>query len=58
MAETSNYGLYITEAADNPTFKDWREKMAAAGDSNMEKIDEALKELSDGLGSKGVIRQW
>lgn len=42
MAETTNYGLYITEAADNPSFEDWRNALCGSNDSNMQKIDAAL----------------
>ena len=42
MAETTNYGLYITETADNPSFEDWRNALCGSNDSNMQKIDAAL----------------
>ena len=46
MSETTNYGLYLTE--DNTEkFKDWREKMNGANDSNMVKIDTALGKKAD-----------
>lgn len=60
MAETTNYGLYVTEELDDPTFKMWREKMADANDSNMVKIDQAIASLDtkiDGSVS-AILRRW
>lgn len=45
MAETKNYGLYVTNTVDDPSFKSWRNGIAASTDGNMVKIDEALGEL-------------
>lgn len=47
MAKTTNYGLYVTNAVDDPSFKSWRNNLAASTDGNMVKIDEALKELRE-----------
>lgn len=46
MAETANYGLYLTDSASEK-FKDWREKMGGQNDSNMQKIDAALYGKAD-----------
>lgn len=43
MAETANYGLYVS-SDDQTKFKTWREKVAGEIDSNMTKIDAALKD--------------
>lgn len=46
MAETANFGLYITD--DNTEkFYDWRTKMNGINDSNMTKIDAALTGKAD-----------
>lgn len=42
MGTTTNYQLYITEAADNPKFLEWRNALCGSEDSNMTKIDVAL----------------
>ena len=47
MAKTTNYGMYVTNAIDDPSFKSWRNNLAASTDGNMVKIDEALSELRD-----------
>lgn len=44
MGETANYGLYVTEGKDDPTFLDWRTNMCGSQNSNMTKIDAALSE--------------
>lgn len=45
MAETTNYGLYVTDDTTLP-FKTWREKMDSETNSNIVKIDNILKGLS------------
>lgn len=42
MAQTSNYGLYVVGASEDPTVRDWVNKISGESDSNMTKIDEAL----------------
>lgn len=44
MAETLNYKLYITDD-DQTKFKVWRENLAGETNSNMIKIDNALKSI-------------
>ena len=39
---TENYNLYVTESTDDPKFRDWREELCGAENSNMLKIDQAL----------------
>lgn len=51
MAETSNYGLYLTEDA-TVNFLDWREKLAGQNNSNMTIIDEALAKMCSDIGTK------
>lgn len=46
MANTEKYNLYITDDG-NETFQNWRRKIAGLTDSNMIKIDAALKELDE-----------
>ena len=47
MAETANYGLYLTDTSQEK-FKEWREKMNSQNeDSNMQKIDKALGEKAE-----------
>lgn len=46
MANTEKYNLYITDDK-NETFQNWRRKVAGITDSNMIKIDAALKELDE-----------
>ncbi len=45
MAETTNYGLYVTDDSSTP-FLTWRQQMNATTNSNMTKIDSALKGIS------------
>ena len=45
MAETTNYGLYVTDDSTTP-FITWREKMNSQTNSNMTKIDTALKGIA------------
>lgn len=47
MSTTKNYGLYVTEPADDPNFIDWRTNIAGATNSNMTIIDEALAAKSE-----------
>ena len=47
MAKTTNYGLFVTNTGDDPSFKSWRNNLAASTDGNMVKIDEALSELRE-----------
>lgn len=46
MAETNNYGLYLTDN-DQESFISWREKINGQTDSNMIKIDSALSGKAD-----------
>ncbi len=46
MAETTNFGLYVTDDT-NETFSSWREKMNATTNSNMTIIDAALDEIEN-----------
>lgn len=46
MAETANYGLYVTDK-DTDRFIDWRKRINGETDSNMVKIDEALQGKAD-----------
>ena len=46
MSETTNYKLYISDDAMEK-FLDWRKKLAGESDSNMVKIDSALKSMDD-----------
>lgn len=48
MAETTHYGLYVTDN-DQEKFIDWRRQMDAPQNSNMTKIDEALAAKQDNL---------
>jgi hypothetical protein len=47
MAKTANFDLYVTDSSDDPKFKEWRENLCGSTESNMTKIDIALKELSE-----------
>lgn len=51
MAETVNYGLYVS-SDEQTKFLEWREKIAGETDSNMKKIDAALKAHDDALAEK------
>ncbi len=51
MQSTPNYGLYL-EDNDTTKFKEWREKMAGITDSNMIRIDKAVKAAYDLAKSK------
>lgn len=44
MGTTTNYGLYVTEGNDDPSFLEWRTSMGGNQNSNMTKIDAALSE--------------
>lgn len=44
MGTTTNYGLYVTEGNDDPSFLEWRTSMSGNQNSNMTKIDAALSE--------------
>lgn len=46
MAETANYGLYVTDE-DTDRFIDWRKRINGETNSNMVKIDEALHGKAD-----------
>lgn len=46
MAETENYGLYVTDE-DTDRFIDWRKRLSGETDSNMVKIDQALHEKAN-----------
>ena len=51
MSETAHYKLY-TSSDDTTKFKEFREKLAGDTDSNMTKIDSALKAHGDALAGK------
>lgn len=46
MAETTNYGLYVSNNRSEK-FLDWSQKINGENDSNMTKIDTALGEKAD-----------
>lgn len=46
MSQTTNYGLYLNDDSSQK-FKEWRDQINGPVDSNMIKIDTALKELAD-----------
>ncbi len=46
MSETENYHLTLTDS-DQTNFLDWRNSINGCSNSNMEKIDEALKLKAD-----------
>lgn len=50
MSETINYGFYV-DSDDTTKFIEWRNKIAGETDSNMIKIDTALKGKQDALGN-------
>lgn len=45
MAETTNYGLFVTDDSTLP-FLTWRQKLDSESNSNMTKIDMALKGIA------------
>lgn len=45
MAETTNYGLFVTDDTTLP-FKTWRERINATTNSNMTIIDSAMKSIA------------
>lgn len=53
MAETTNYKLYVVDEGTEK-FIDWRLKLAGTAESNMVKIDEALKDLADAINNCAV----
>ena len=52
MSNTPNYDLYLTDN-DDISFLEWRKKINGTEDSNMMKIDAALKELAETPGTPG-----
>ena len=47
MATTKNYGLYVTEPADDILVQTWRTRICGSTESNMVIIDEALAGLNE-----------
>lgn len=61
MGATPNYGLYVTEENDDPSFLAWRKDVCGVSNSNMTKIDSALgtkAQKSSFIDAKLTVSGW